>query len=264
MQISYASEGAAGHANEDYALCGNNWAVIFDGATPQPGIDTGCVHDVPWLVHQFAAALAPAMLNEAAKLNDAAKLNEQGRPLADILADGIERLREQHAGTCDLANPDSPSTTVSMVRISGSKLDYLTLGDSPIVVWDNGARVFLDDRLAHLPGGRPYTRELVRSCRNQPGGFWVASTDPHAAYQAKHGSMENAGFEVGLFTDGAARLVDFYRYSWDALFELLRRSGPANLIATVRAKERENKPPHDKQHDDATAIHITTGTNQEA
>ena len=49
------------------------------------------------------------------------------------------------------------------------------------------AEVFVDDRTSHLPGGRPYSYALVSSLRNQPGGFWVASTNPKAAYEAVQG-----------------------------------------------------------------------------
>lgn len=248
MQVTYASDGVAGRPNEDYALCGNNFAVILDGATAPAHIDSGCIHSVSWLVHRLAAALAPKLLEEPTL------------PLTDLLAASIEQVCKMHGSSCDLSNPDSPSTTVSIVRISEQQIDYLSIGDSPIVFWhpDRQARVVHDDRLADLPGGRPYTYQLVSSCRNQPGGFWVASTNPAAAYQAISGSAElDHRTEVGLFTDGATRLVDYYQYSWDGFFGLLRKSGPAGLIATVRANERELEPPAGKQHDDATVIHMT-------
>jgi hypothetical protein len=248
MQIIQASENAPGLVNEDYAVCGSNWAVLLDGATAPQGVNSGCIHDVPWLVRHLAAALATRIVVGTSSLGD-------------LLATAIEEVCDAHAGTCDLANPDSPSSTVSIVRISESVLEYLTLGDSPIVVWDprQGSRPFLDERTAHLPGGRPYTLELVRSNRNQPGGFWVASTEPKAAYHAISGTVQlYPDTEVGLFTDGATRLVEFYGHSWDSLFELLRRLQPSGLIETVRATERERKLPYGKQHDDATAVHITS------
>jgi hypothetical protein len=248
MQITQASEGAPGLVNEDYAVCGSSWAVLLDGATAPLGVNSGCIHDVPWLVRHLAAALTRRMLTEV----DA--------PLDDLLASSIEEVSAAHAGTCDLDNPDSPSSTVSIVRISESVLQYLTLGDSPIVIWDpsRGSQALLDDRTAHLPGGRPYTVELVRSLRNQSGGFWIASTKPDAAYHAVAGTAEfGEETEVGLFTDGASRLVEFYGYSWDSLFATLRKLGPNGLIQAVRVAEREQKPPHGKVHDDATAVHIT-------
>ena len=52
-------------------------------------------------------------------------------PLPDLLADSIEETRDAHAGTCDLGNPDSPSSTISIVRVRIGVIDYLALGDSP-------------------------------------------------------------------------------------------------------------------------------------
>lgn len=247
MQINHASERGDGSSNEDYVLCGADWAIVLDGATAFQGVESGCIHDVTWLVRRLAAALAVRMLRNTA-------------PLDEILAAAIQEVSSLHVETCDLANPDSPSTTVAMARISGAILDYLVLADSPIVLWhpQRGIRVFEDARIANLPGGRPYTYDLVRSCRNRPGGFWVASTRPEAAYQAVRGSIElEPGSEVALFTDGATRLVDFYGHTWDSLFTLLRQVRPAGLIASVRKREARDKPPHGKRHDDATVVHMT-------
>ena len=36
-------------------------------------------------------------------------------------------------GTCDLDNPDSPSSTVAMCRITGTLLEYLSLSDSAVL-----------------------------------------------------------------------------------------------------------------------------------
>lgn len=248
MQAAYASESAPGRVNEDYAACGRDWALVLDGATAPPAeIDSGCIHDVPWLVRHIAAAVSH-------------RLTLSQAPLADILAAAIEDTRNAHAHTCDLTNPDSPSTTVSIVRVADGSLDYLTLGDSPIVLWEppRGTRVIIDDRIAQLPGGRPYTFELVRSLRNRPGGFWIASTVPEAAYQAITGTAEvRPDTEAALFTDGVTRLVEFYGYTWDRLFAELRAGTPRALIASVRDRERERGIAHGKQPDDATALHLT-------
>jgi len=94
--------GTAARANEDYAAAGPDWAVVLDGATHFGGVDTGCIHDVPWLVGHLAAALAEQLILGAANL-------------PEILFSAIEITCSAHAGTCDLANPDSPSSTVAMV-----------------------------------------------------------------------------------------------------------------------------------------------------
>jgi hypothetical protein len=183
-------------------------------------------------------------------------------PLDDVLSAAIQQVCAAHADTCDLSNPDSPSSTVSIARVTDSvTLEYLILADSPVVLWnprEKTARAFEDERISHLPGGRPYTRELVRSCRNVPGGFWVASTKPEAAYHAVRGTADlEPGAEVALFTDGVTRLVDFYKYTWDSLFGLLRELQPQSLINFVRDMERKQKVPYGKLHDDATAAYIT-------
>ena|SRR5215831_14432866 len=108
-----------------------------------------------------------------------------------------------------------------------------------------------------FPVGRPYTIEFVRAHRNRTGGFWVASTDPDAAYQAVTGTVPLPQIaEAGLFTDGVTRLLDWYGYTWPLIFSSLRNAGPGSLIALVRAAEREQPHPYAKQHDDATAVYL--------
>ncbi len=246
MRITFASESAPGRANEDYAVCGPNWAAILDGATAPAGVDSGCIHDVRWVVRQLAAALSKRLVLERARL-------------PDLLAAAIEETCQAHAHNCDLENPDSPSSTVSIVRIGNHSLEYLTLGDSPIILRhrDHTFTPIVDNRTDHLPGGRPYTVELVSSLRNKPGGFWVASTNPKAAYHAVSGNVHVDGtMDVALLTDGVTRLIEWYGLDWPAIFTVLTDEGPSSLIACVRSAERKDPPPHGKQHDDATAVHI--------
>lgn len=250
MRITYATESAPGHVNEDYVICGNDWAAVLDGATAPDGVDSGCIHDVRWLVRHLAAGIARRVVLSSA-------------PLPDLLAGAIRETADAHSATCDLSNPDSPSSTVSIVRVRGDVADYLTLADSPIVIRgaDHALTPATDDRLEHLPGGRPYSLELVRSLRNQPGGFWVASTDPGAAYRAVAGSRPfGAGTEVGIFTDGVSRLVESYGYEWEHVFSIMETSGPGGVIALVRAAELERPLRGAKQHDDATAVLMADGS----
>ena len=60
MRITYATEAAPGRVNEDTAVCGDGWAVVLDGATAPEGVDSGCVHDVRWLVRHLAGGHRPA------------------------------------------------------------------------------------------------------------------------------------------------------------------------------------------------------------
>ena len=247
MQISQATVSTPGRPSEDYVATGSDWAVILDGATTPGDVDSGCVHTVRWIVRHLAAAVCSRLVAD-----DQAKLPA-------LLAGAIKETCDAHSATCDLGNPDSPSTTISIIRAKDDALEYLTLGDSPIMLWSRSDTFTLvaDDRTSQLPGGRPYTIELVRALRNQAGGFWVASTKPDAAYEAIYGAAPiDAIAEVGLFTDGITRLVDWYGYTWPAIFSSLRRRGPSSLIELVRAAEREHPHPNAKQHDDASVIYM--------
>jgi hypothetical protein len=247
VRIDLATRAAPipGRRNEDAAASGPGWAFVLDGATPTPGVATGCRHDVPWLVRRLTTALTR-------RLTD----TETSAPLADILADAIAELCDAHQGTCDLSNPDSPSSTAAIARVRDGTLDYLVLCDSPIVLRHTDGRVTLieDNRLAQ---GRPYRPGQVRARRNRPGGFWVASTDPSAAHQAVTGAAGLTGLTgAALFTDGLTRLAEWYGYRWPDLLGLLRDQGPGALIDLVRAAERGYPHPYLKQHDDATLAHL--------
>jgi hypothetical protein len=256
MRLTYATQAAPGVVNEDYVMAGPDWAVVLDGATAPAGVDSGCVHDVPWLVHHLAGALAARLAAGAAGAA------ETGGSLADILAAAIKQVGTAHADTCDLANPDSPSSTVAMARWGRGHVECLVLADSPIVVRrsDGSISVVEDDRLMHLPGGPPYPLELVRSHRNRPGGFWVASTSQAAAYEAMTATFPEDGIETtALLTDGVTRLVERYGHTWRDLIGELRDNGPDHVIGLVRDAERAAPATHGKRHDDATALIITHG-----
>jgi hypothetical protein len=156
--------------------------------------------------------------------------------LPAIVAEAIEGLCRRHGPACDLGNPDSPSATIAMLRVSGSDLDYLVLCDSSIVVErGTGFQVITDDRTARLPA---YDAASVARLRNAPGGFWVASTDPRAAGEALTGRIPlNDVRRAAVLTDGAARLVERFGHTWAGLFELADRDGPRAVLTAVREAE---------------------------
>jgi hypothetical protein len=250
MQILYATEPTPGQANEDFVITGPAWAVVLDGASARPGINTGCIHDVTWYVGHLATELAHVLANAPTA------------PLDDALAGAIAATRRLHEHTCDLTNPDSPSATVVAVRERDDQLDYLTLADSPLIVdIDGQVRAIADDRTAHLTD---YSHAGVRAARNTPDGFYVASTMPEAAYKAIRGTLPAAQVRrAALLSDGAARLVDRFRLiDWHELLDLLDADGPGELIRRTRRAElaetdAERATRRGKKHDDATAVLIT-------
>jgi hypothetical protein len=250
MQIHYASEPTPGQANEDFVITGPTWAIVLDGATARPDLDTGCIHDVAWFVRHLGAELARLLANSPTD------------PLDDALAAAITAIGRLHEDACDLSNPDSPSATVVAIRQRDSELDYLALADSPLIVDINGqVRAITDDRTANLGD---YSAEGVRAARNSPGGFYVASTLPEAAHKAVRGSLATTSVRrAALLSDGAARLVDrFARVDWEQLLDLLAAQGPEELIRLTRQAElaetdTERAGRRGKKHDDATAVLVS-------
>lgn len=230
--------------NEDLVLTGPDFVVVLDGATAPRGVDSGCRHTVAWLVGQLGAQLVVPLLSGSTA------------PLPDLLAEAIAAVCAGHADSCDLDNPDSPSSTVAMVRVGADTVEHLVLADSPVVMRsaDGQLSVYSDDRIDLLP---EYTLAAVRRLRNQPGGFWVASTQPKAAYEAVAGTTDRADVEViAVLTDGAARYVERYGHTWDDLLNVLSTDGPRELAERVWSYD-ESAPADSfrgKRYDDATAV----------
>ncbi len=246
MEIQSACQPAPDRSgvNEDLVLSGPDFVVVLDGATAGAGIESGCVHNVAWLVARLGGHLVLPLLGRSEA------------PLPDLLADAIAAVGADHADTCDLANPDSPSSTVSMVRVTSEHVEHLVLADSPIVLRapDQRVTVIADDRIDLVP---EYTFAAVRRLRNQPGGFWVASTTPKAAYEAVTGTTERGEVElIAVLTDGASRYSERYGHSWEDLVDVLDTNGPQALIDRVRQHDADAADGtfRGKRHDDATAV----------
>ncbi|TCO44790.1 protein phosphatase 2C domain-containing protein [Actinocrispum wychmicini] len=242
METTFATEAGA-DVNEDAVAAGADFAVVLDGATAEPDTDAGCRHGVRWFATQLAGRLAARLSVDESRT----------RSLADILHDAIEAVGMSHVDTCDLGNPCSPSSTVALVRQRRDHVDYLVLGDSPVVFArrDGAVQPVTDDRLARFDG--PWCE--LRQVRNVPGGVWVAGNTPAAAEHAVVGSVPVADIAgVALFSDGVTRLVDRYGWTWRDMMAVLDKNGPADLIASTRAAERTTPGFPGKPHDDATAV----------
>jgi hypothetical protein len=230
--------------NEDFVLAGNDFVIVLDGASPFPGLENGCIHDVPWLVRQLGLRLA----EELTAPGDSS--------LAAILERAIQSVCDAHADTCDLEDPNSPSSTVALLRLYGDRIDYLALADSSVVLHmaDGGVLPITDDRLDHL---QDYSVAGIAATRNTENGFWVASTKPEAARQAVSGSVSLAAQPVqaaAVLTDGAATLVERHGQTWEQFFSILE-SGPGALVRRTReVDEAATGDFRGKRHDDATAV----------
>lgn len=258
--------------NEDFAGALPSCAAVLDGAGGPPELPSGCVHGTRWYVHQLGAHILAGMETGA------------DRALTDILADGITAVSGLHRGTCDLGAPGTPATVVVMARARGESFEYLVLGDSTLVAGlPDGIETVTDRRIDQvavteraameaLPTG---TREhqdarirfvrLQREMRNQPGGYWTASTDPRAAYEAYHEDVPLRGVQrAALVSDGAARFVEFGLGDWREFLGVLDVHGPSAILARIRQAEDADPSgrrwPRAKRRDDAAIVHFTGRT----
>lgn len=269
MRVLIASEpGRPDRDNEDFAAAAPGVLVVIDGAGSPAGVESGCVHSVSWYAHNLGGLLLAAA-------------GDMRRGLVEALSASIERVNGLHATTCDLGHPGSPSATVAVARVRDARLEHLVLSDSVLVLdrRDEGPAAITDDRLAEViaqldepddpspvgseaHAGRLRSRvERLASFRNQPGGFWVASTNPEAASEALTGSTPLAELDaVALLSDGASRLADrFGLMTWPDVLAVLRKDGPGELIARTREAEAADPDgirwPRGKSSDDASVVY---------
>jgi len=268
VHVSFAtSAGEASRPNEDFAGAVPGAAVLLDGAGI-PGAESICSHGVAWFTHRLGGALLGRLSRD------------DGLDLAAILAITIDEIAADHRDTCDVTNPSSPQATVLIVRAHQGRLDYLLLADSFLVVDQvgGGPQVITDEReitarricsapLDGIPRGTPEHERIRDSCveamrarRNQPGGYWIAKEDPHAADHAVTGSRPLHDLDsVALLSNGASRIVSPYGLTdWPGLLDLLRSNGPTEIIRRVRQVETHTPgAPDAPAPDDATVVHCT-------
>ncbi|PRY01633.1 protein phosphatase 2C domain-containing protein [Allonocardiopsis opalescens] len=265
MRVSLVCEpGDPARPNEDFAAASHQVALVLDGAGLPPELDTGCVHGVAW----YVGALGPRLL---------ARASDPALSLAGALRAAIAEVATLHAGSCDLSRPATPSATAAVLRERGGTVDYLVLCDSVVLLehTDGAVAAVTDDRLERIaarvraaaaqypPGSPEHTgaraeggRELLR-LRNAEDGFWVAAARPEAADRAVTGSLPAGALRrATLLTDGAGRLHEWGLLSWTGVQAAVARSGPAALVAAVRAAEAADadrtRHPRGKRCDDAT------------
>lgn len=256
----------AGTTNEDWYLTTDNLVLVLDGATVRT--ETGCIHGLPWFVMNLGLQLATAASGPA--------------PLVDCIATAIREVRAMHADSCDLSHPGTPSAALGIVRERDQDLEYAVLGDVTIafeVAGQRDAHVVVDPRVSHVgvEARAEADRHLIGTAeknaallamkereladRNRAGGYWIASVDPTAADEALSGAIERD--RVARFatcTDGAMRALEMTSLNSHAgMLTALRRMGPVELVAMVRAAEARDplgrRWPRNKTADDATIVY---------
>lgn len=195
--------------------------------------------------------------------------------LTTILYDAIELTTQD----LRLSPDNAPSSTVAMIRLRDMHFEVLALGDSSVSIGnqDGSVETLCDNRLnalnfpeasryrERLASGSGYDSEhlaLLRSlqrrqreCRNRPGGYWIAETDPNAARQALMRKYPTKGVSWAVAaTDGVTDLLPVMTLSWPDIARC-DSAGLADLLAKCHRWEAEYDPdgaicPRAKRHDD--------------
>ena len=266
MHISMAtSAGHPGRPNEDFVGAVPSAVVLLDGAGI-PGAESICRHGVAWYTRRLGGALLARLSRDDAQ------------DLTAVLGEAIDETAADHRGTCDITNPSSPQATVVIARLRGPLLDYLVLADCFLVLdqISGGPLIISDERevtarrscmapLAEaLRGTAEYEHihgrciQALQARRNQPGGYWIAKDDPHAAEEAVTGSCPLRGLDsAALLSNGASRIVSPYALTgWPGLLQLLGNGGAAEIIRRVRrAEAATSHSPGAVVPDDATVAY---------
>lgn len=275
MRISgYSLSSDDAKPNEDWFITSDDLTVVLDGATIRT--DTGCVHGLPWYVHQLGAYLFAAA-------------QDRNTSLTEAIRQAIEYVADQHRGICDLTHSGTPSAAVGIARHVGDRLEWASLGDVTILVDTtlDGVRVTSDNRVSStaLEERRECNRHLLGTdakmaaiqamkphelaARNTEGGYWIASVAPEAAERAYTGSTLLTEVQrYAVCSDGAMRAVDLGLVDTpEGVLSVLRHGGPEMLVDQVRRTERRDdlgrRVPRNKGTDDATAVYVDRAVRPE-
>ncbi|GGM34371.1 hypothetical protein GCM10010102_32400 [Promicromonospora citrea] len=243
-------------------MVGRGFAMVLDGATSVAGDRS---HDPGWYAGRLADVLARELPG--------------GRPIPDLVAAAIAEVRD----TDGLKAETSPTCTVAIARWTDDVVEAYSLCDSLVVVLgtDGSEVVHTDDDLgaavgarraayrARLAAGLGYDeghrqllvelQEVQARWRNRPGGYWVAGTEPEAAYHAVTSTVARVDVAgLVLATDG----VDLERHpiarTWREVYDEALRSGPEQVLHDLHAAEEADPDgrrwARSKRHDDKTLV----------
>jgi hypothetical protein len=275
LEIIDVVSSGAGTANEDRAGAHGALAWVIDGATDviQSPL-AGEISDAHWLAVEIERGLR---LDDAGTIDALCDLPAR---LASGLADSFARAQRR----APIGREEHPSASGVIVRLKGTALEYVSLGDCALIAEDgtglqtlgveedtSGDRwvreVITADRRANPGSPQKQLREnlwpklrAARAAMNTPGGYGVFSITPPPAHFIRSGALTlEPGASVLLASDGLTRLVDVFG-SYDArkLFNTARAHGLASLVGELRQIETTDSEcisfPRAKISDDATGM----------
>ncbi|UUV32261.1 hypothetical protein NQK81_02070 [Amycolatopsis roodepoortensis] len=247
------------HDSDDKVFTTRDAVIVLDGASAHA--------PVPVSPSTYAHTLGGHLRD---RLED-----DPGTDLAGALADAIAATTTQ----LGLTAGRSPSSTVTILRHRDGQVDVLMLGDNLLVL---PGRTITDPRLDHLdiPERLQYKQRLAAGTgfddihrgllvalqrqqtarRNRPGGYWIAETDPAAAYQAIRAtiSVDRIPWAI-VATDGAYTPMEHLGITDWPTISVMTAPDLHDILTRCHTWEHDVDPdartlPRAKRHDDKTLV----------
>jgi serine/threonine protein phosphatase PrpC len=268
MKVESLTEKGNGQINEDSCFVKPNYFGVFDGAT-------GLI--------KYLDSNGNTGAKLASKIAKEVFENNQNKPLLSSFKEANVKIREleKNAGV-DLSNKACLwSTSASVVRIDDNSVEYLAIGDSPIIIVDKENKLdtyFIDHDLESMILWKKMVCEGVKEIRTDKrmqDQQLITRQRSNVTYGFLNGEKEALNFvktavypkenikEILLFTDGM--LIPNERpgqpEDFNKIVELFEQDGLENVKNYVRNLENSDpecvKYLRFKRHDDLTAIAIT-------
>lgn len=253
--------------NEDAIFTGDNLFAVFDGASP-------LIKSKSIIGERTGGQIAGQIARQAFADDPRLPLNR----LALIANQNIRQAQALESFDADRAW----STTIAAVRIIGDQLEYLSIGDSPIIAIysDNSAKQiskFYDWDIKSLelwkelaiqgvdnPRQHPLMKDKILEVRRKANAeYGYCNGDPKMANFIDHGQLPLENVKaIALLTDGFMLPKENLEApdDWDEFATHFGANKLEGILGLIRDLEKSDKNgqkyPRFKTHDDATAIVI--------
>ena len=274
-ELKYFSA-AGGTANEDAVVCGANYLVVIDAAT---GLEqfhfTEEATDARW----FSKTLAELLDSELRKIEASTS------SLVTILERAASELKESldKYGYSDYGN-GYPSACVSILRDVGDTLEYLVLGDCPILLEEaKGIRLLYDDTVAKrddkvvewikmqcrtrgitFAQARKEAQPMLLKNRremNRPDSYWIFDPTGVGVKHALTGTLDaNTVKGVAMMSDGFYEAYEVFGMatSLTEFYFMIKNQSLEELVSRLRMKQEIGMEVEQfcrlKERDDASVI----------
>jgi hypothetical protein len=268
MNGEFLIEQGSGSANEDRILVAEGIAAVFDGATS--------IHAYVDESGNTGGALAASIAKQTFAKNN--------KPLVDLATEANQRIRlamqQQRIDIADKLN--LWATTVAAIRILGNEIEWLTLSDSIVMVFDaNGGhrllgkfhdhdiegikvwKKFTQRKIENISEEREIKDVLAQNRRQANRTYGALNGDPAFVDFVESGTcLRDNITHVLLATDGLfLPTQNRDDKCWDQFAAIYLKGGLKAIRDFVRQREKSDPNcwnyPRFKCHDDIAAVAIT-------